>query len=549
MLQGTALGGAGLAAAAVIGCDEEEGGGTTSQQPSGQTGNVGEQPVRGGTINWINAGTEALPHIDIHSNTFGPLQDSGPGLAYNRVLKVDLAQFPDALVPVGDLAESWENPDPTTYVFMMRKDVKWHNVPPLNGRGFKASDVTFSINRIIAEKFSASLFEAIETMETPDDFTLRVKMKRPDSDFLVNMANTNGKIAAPEAVQVNGNLQEGPTVGTGPWIFVERVPEQTLTMRKNPDYYAKGSDGQALPYADEYKRLVIVDPNTQQAAFRTGQVMEIATNGQITRLLQQTVPDLYVEHRKLFTNNGGNRLWVSAGRDTTKDVRVRQALSKVLDRDEFINSVLFGSAWKSAQIFIPRTDWLLPEDEINRLLAKNVTEAKQLLSAAGVDLSTWRPIVDYGIPNAETTAAAELAIAHFRELGINGTANAADKVELTERIYQRGDFEMCVGNNTPTSPTNAHLLTFYHSNGTQAGTWKQLGDRELDDLITRQAAELDVERRGEMLQEIQRRVIDLAAAIPLYSSNGEVALSPRIRNFKNSSGIDNLRFSEAWVTA
>ncbi len=548
MLQGTALGGAGLAAAAIIGCDEEEGD-STSQQPSGQGGNVSDQPTRGGTINWINAGTEALPHIDIHSNTFGPLQDNGPGLAYSRVLGFDLNKFPDSLEVIGDLSESYENPDPTTYVFHMRRDVKWQNVPPLNGREFKASDVTFSINRIIAEKFSASLFEAIETMETPDDYTIRMKMKRSDSDFLFNMANTNGKIAAPEAVQVNGNLQEGPTIGTGPWMFVERVPEQTLTLRRNPDYFGKGSDGQALPYADEYKRLVIVDPNTQQAAFRTGQVMELGTNGQITRLLQQTVPDLYVEHRKLFTNNSGNRLWVSAGNDLTKDIRVRQALSKVMDRQAFIDSVLFGSGWLSAQIFIPRTDWLLPDDETQRLLAKDVTGAKQLLSAAGVDLSTWRPIVDYGVPNNETTQAVELAIAHLRELGINGTANAADKVELTERIYQRGDFEMCVGNNAPTSPTNNHLFTFYHTKGAQTGTWKQLGDRELDTLIDQQAAELDIEKRGAILQDIQRRIVDLAVAIPLYSSNGEVVVSPRLRNYKNASGIEVKRFAESYVRA
>jgi peptide/nickel transport system substrate-binding protein len=294
---------------------------------------------------------------------------------------------------------------------------------------------------------------------------------------------------------------------------------------------------------------VIVDPNTQQAAFRTGQVMELGTNGQITRLLKQTVPDLYVEHRKLFTNNGGNRLWVSAGRDLTKDIRVRQALSKVMDRQAFIDSVLFGSGWLSTQVFIPRTDWLLPEDETKRLLAKDVTAAKQLLSAAGVDLSTWRPIVDYGVPNAETTAAVELAIAHMRELGINGTANAADKVELTERIYQRGDFEMCVGNNTPTSPTNNHLTTFYHTKGAQTGTWKQLGDKQLDDLIDKQAAELNVEQRGAVLKEIQKRIIELAVAIPLYSSNGEVAVSPKLRNYKNASGIEVHRFAESYVNA
>lgn len=548
MLKGAVLGGVGLAAAAVVGCSDDEEGSNATPQPSG-SGQAAEKPVRGGSIQWVNAGTEALPHIDIHSNTFGPLQDNGPGIAYSKVLGFDLTKFPDSLEPIGDLAESFENPDPTTYVFHLRRNVKWQNVPPLNGRAFKASDVTFSINRIVELKFSASLFEAIDSMETPDDYTLRIKLKRTDSDFITNMASTNAKIAAPEAVAVNGNLENGPTVGTGPWIFVDRVPEQTLKLRRNPDYFGQGLDGQALPYPEEFNRVVIADPNTQVAAFRTGQIMSLGTNGQTTRLLKQSVPDLYVVDRKLFTNNSGNRLWVSVGRDITKDIRVRQALSKVLDRQAFIDQVLFGSGWLSAQLLITRTDWLLPEDELKRLLAKDVQASKQLLQAAGVDLSTWRPIIDFGVPNNETTQAVELTIAQLKELGINGTANAADKVELTERIYQRGDFEMCVGNNTPTSPTNNHLFTFYHTKGAQTGTWKQLGDTQLDALIEQQAAELDPQKRGNILKDIQRRVIDLAVAIPLYSSNGEEAISPKLKNYKTASGLETLRYANSWVVS
>jgi ABC-type transport system substrate-binding protein len=108
---------------------------------------------------------------------------------------------------------------------------------------------------------------------------------------------------------------------------------------------------------------------------------------------------------------------------------------------------------------------------------------------------------------------------------------------------------MCVGNNAPTSPTNAHLLIFYHTEGPQASTWRQLADSELDTMIEEQAIELDNERRGELLKEIQRKVIDLAAVIPLYTSNGEFATAPSVQGYKNAISIDNLRWQQVWLNA
>ncbi len=322
VLQATVVGGVGIAAAAIIGCDEE---GTGSPQGPSQTGDAGrEQPIRGGTLALVNEGAEQLPHLDVHQNSFGVLHGSGAGIAYSRLVMFDLNKYPAELAFTGDVAESWENPDPATWVFKLRRDVKWQNIAPVNGRPVGGQDVIYSFQRQQQESANAGIIAAFDKMEAMDDYTVRITTKRPDADFLYSVGDQRSKIVAKEAADLNGDLKQGPTIGSGPWILEEWVQEQNLRMRRNPDYYRI-----ELPYADVYNRIVIPDIQTAQAAFRTGQILQVNTNGQITKLLNQSVPDLQVVDSKLLGVGGGVRLWMSPVNGPTRDVRVRQALSKL----------------------------------------------------------------------------------------------------------------------------------------------------------------------------------------------------------------------------
>lgn len=105
-------------------------------------------------------------------------------------------------------------------------------------------------------------------------------------------------------MEVNGDLKEGPVIGTGPFLWNEWQPNQVAKVKRNPDYWRKGADGQSLPYADELHELRIRDTNLQISAFRTKQIDGVETNGQTTDLLTQTVGDLYVLDAKLMRQTG-----------------------------------------------------------------------------------------------------------------------------------------------------------------------------------------------------------------------------------------------------
>lgn len=534
ILQGTAVSSAGLAAATLIGCGRRE----AAEQAA-----ISGQPKRGGTLTYLYDTSDA-PHMDPHQQSFAALHETGLGIAYSRLMMYDLSKYPNELAFTGDVAEKYEIVEPTVWTFTLRQGVRFHNIPPVNGRELVASDVVFSYQRQIAERANAGVIAGIEKAEAVDKHTLRITLKRPDADFLYSVGDMRSKIVAPEAVEVRGDLKEGPTIGTGPWIFDQWNKEQYLRMRRNPDYFRSG-----LPYADIYERLSILDAQTAQAAFRTGQVINVPTNGQITKLLRATVPDMIVQDAKLLMATQWQSI-LAFPQGVLRDQRVRQALSKIIDREAIIRDVMFGSAWLNAGMYLPSFDWHLPEAEIKRLLARDLQAARQLLSAAGVDSATWKPELDVGIPTTDTRLTGELFVSNLREVGITpATVRLPDKVEVTERVWIRGESQLCVCNHRPAGGgVNGTLFTWYHSTGTDAAVWKQLGDRRMDELIERQAVMVtDPEGRQAVLQEIQRRTIDLAVSIPLYTSNGEHAFRSRVQGFKHHP-YESHRFAEAWLT-
>ncbi len=119
------------------------------------------------------------------------------------------------------LAERWEQPDDTTYIFHLRQGVKWHNKPPLNGRELVAEDVKFTFDRFLTEPGNALRFmlESVERIEVVDRYTVKFVLKEPYV-WLVNMlANPAGTwIIAPEVVQQFGDLKKAESaIGTGPF--------------------------------------------------------------------------------------------------------------------------------------------------------------------------------------------------------------------------------------------------------------------------------------------------------------------------------------------
>ena len=190
-------------------------------------------------------------------------------LTYNRLLRypfADEARDNADLTLKGDLAETWEgSADFRTWTFKLRQGVKWHNVPPLNGRELVAEDIKYCYEAYAKEGVQSFTFQEIEGMETPDKYTIRIHLKTPNTMFPQNVAEAVTVIFPREVLEEDGDLKKR-MIGTGPFILKENERKVKVVLARNPDYFDKG-----YPYLDEYRILSTPDAATRLAAFRTGQ--------------------------------------------------------------------------------------------------------------------------------------------------------------------------------------------------------------------------------------------------------------------------------------
>src|SRR2546427_5397306 len=237
--------------------------------PAALWGAEAGQPKRGGILRirgWDP------PHFDSHL-TINNYTNYLLSFVYGRLVRHKTgADVPPGTFPIEpDLAERWEEPDDTTVVFHLRKGVKWHNKPPLNGREFVAEDVKFTYDRFLTEKANANRFllEPVDRVEVVDRYTVKFLLKEPFVWLPNRLADASGMwIIAPEVAQKFGDLKKPESaIGTGPFILERYEPNVKTVFKRNPEYFLPGQ-----PYVDGVEWLVIDDESTGLAMYRTGQI-------------------------------------------------------------------------------------------------------------------------------------------------------------------------------------------------------------------------------------------------------------------------------------
>src|SRR5882724_13001223 len=244
-------------------------------------------PKRGKTL--VRASAWDPPVLDPRlTNSVGLFQIAS--LTSSRLVRYpfsDEAANTTDLTLKGDLAESWQgSPDFRVWTFKLRKGVKWHNVPPLNGRELVAQDIKFCFEAYAKEGVQSFTFQEIEGIETPDKYAVRIHLKTPNVLFPQNVAEPITVMFSREVLEEDGDLKKR-MIGTGPFLLKEHNRKVRVVLTRNPDYWDKGR-----PYVDEYVILSTPDAATRMAAFRTGQsdFIWLASPSEVETLRNTTAP-------------------------------------------------------------------------------------------------------------------------------------------------------------------------------------------------------------------------------------------------------------------
>ena len=294
-----------------------------------------QTPKRGGTLTLRTWDPPHFDHILAHAYKTHVVIS----FTHSRLLRhrAGPSVRPGSFQIEGDLAESWQQTSETAYVFKLRKGVKFHAKPPVNGRELTADDVRYTFERILTDKGSAnvSMYRSIAKIEAVDRYTVRFTLKEPFAWFLDMIANPmSGAIIAKECVETFGDLRKPEAViGTGPYTLDSYRPNVGLTLVRNPHYFVP-----TLPYIDRVEMVVDEDNASRIASFLAGKydlawefpgTMNRSDWVQIADTLKKRRPNLKTLE---YPSNVMNTIDMRTDKPPFNDVRVRQAISLALDR-------------------------------------------------------------------------------------------------------------------------------------------------------------------------------------------------------------------------
>jgi peptide/nickel transport system substrate-binding protein len=392
----------------------------TVQVPVTPTPEPTQAPKKGGTLiaAWATDAKGLDPHTATNFTAFRVLE-----LEYDTLLGFD-----KDLQVVPDLADSWSwSADNLSLTLKLHPNVKFHSGNPLT-----SDDVKFSINRILDEKTAAaarSYFTNITQIDTPDANTVVLHLKEPQVTLLAAMTNPNSAIIDHQAV-AGGADPSKDDVGSGPFKMSSWTPNEKLVLVANKDYWMTG-----LPYLDGIEFRVIPDESSILAALRTKQVdWAVIADPHIAIAAGAAKSNGLVIDRA--TSLSYNVMQLNASRPIFKDVRVRQALSCAIDRQQVLDVASLGEG----QVIGPVTPpFYQPALSDLPCYTPDLAKAKQLLKDAGAEnLKFSIMATNEEIPL--TVAQAQNIQAQLSQIGVKVTIDTVELGVFVDRWF-KGNFD------------------------------------------------------------------------------------------------------------
>jgi peptide/nickel transport system substrate-binding protein len=408
----------------------------------------------------------------------------------------------DATDIVPDLAESWTvAPDGLTYTFKLR-DAKFSDGTPV-----KASDVVFSLARVRDEQASPmrSLFQAIESMETPDDRTVVLKLSKPYTPLMSALAMFAASIVPEHAVKEFGDKFGEHPVGSGAFVLKEWARGEKVVLARNPHYWEAG-----LPKLDGIEWIYVADDNTRTLKLESGEA-DAATFIPWSRIKDlQNNPDIKVQ---LDKSTRMDHILVNHSHEPLGNKTVRKALNLAIDQKAIVDVVTFGYG-KAANSFFPLDGMDYNPDNPN--YRYDPEKAKAMLEAEGVKDLTLDFVLVAGDSSHDQIGV--LVKDQLAKIGVTVNLTKLEAGQQWDALIA-GDYDIgvmwwvndifdpdqkaqfCVSGD----PENRSYYTNYKN-------------PEVTKLVQEAAVELDPAKRKAMYFEVQRLAKDDVHWIDLYYS-------------------------------
>jgi len=431
-------------------------------------------------------------------------------LLYNKLVTYDAG-----LRVVGDLAESWDNPDARTYVFRLRKGVLFHD-----GTELTSDDVVFTIERILDPKTASpgrSYLDAVDSVTAPDRYTVRMHLKYQLASILSGLASGNASIVEKAALAKGGDLQK-TEAGTGPFTLAEWVPDNFMRLAKNARYFKRG-----LPKVDEVVFRVIPEQASLLAGVRARSLdMATISDGSVVK---QAMGDKNLDtlqapslNLRIFSFN--------TTRAPFTDARVRDAIAYALDRQAIVNAAEFGMGVVSGPIPAPDTVWALPVQNMPEYHT-DPAKARQMLQEAGAAGASFKIVASPAYEGG--LAVAQVIQSQLKAVGLNPTIENIEWGTYINRWVKRDCDTMVELRGGDPDPDRFLYRTFYSTGAVNNFLFK---DTAIDRLLDRGRVHLTVAERKPIYNELERMLVKDAPAVFLYTPLETQVLQHYVKGFR-----------------
>ena len=427
-----------------------------------------------------------------------------------HVMETLVKRDPSSNNLVPGLATEWKNPDPTTWTFTLRKDVKYHDGSPVT-----AADVKAVVQRVIDLKGPiAPLFAQVDSIATPDDATVEIKTKSPVGTLLASMSLV--PIAPGSKVNEPGFFSK--PIGSGPFKVVSWSPDADLRLEANTEYWggAPGLKNITFRFYPEIAPMI--------TALETGEV-DFAWRLPPDQLAVLKGNDnVKIESVPGYTYYF---VWMNSSREPFTDKRVRQAMAHALDVDKMLNDLLPGVAKRGTAPIASTVFGHAPQTPYNYDPAR----ARQLLADAGVAGSLDAGVIWNPGSGPQDRELIQAMISYWNAIGVRIRSQEMERAVWIDNLVKL-DWELDFQTNaTTTGDADFTLGRLYHSRANRNGYKNPELDKLLDDAV----ATIDQNRRQELYAQANKIIWDDAVGIFPFELLNVYASRKRVSGFVPSA--------------
>jgi len=423
------------------------------------------------------------------------------------------------LVP--ELAERWEIPDDTTYIFYLRKGVKFHD-----GSELTASDVKYTFDALLNPEFKSpkrGSYEKIKTIEVLDPYTVKFTLTEPFAPFLTNMVL--GIVPQHVAEKMGRDFSQHP-VGTGPFQLKAWLPDEQLEFTAFPEYF----EGRAKVDRIVYK--IVPDDTVRFLELKKGtlDLVQNAIPPEVIPLVRKT------KGLKILTADGTNVAYLGFNlRDPIlKEKKVRQAIACALNRNSIISYLLKDLAKPATGLLAP-SNWAyepnVPRYPYDKGLAKKLLDEAGYLDPDGDGPSPRFNLTYKTSENQLRKRIGEALQYQLKEVGIQVVLKSYEWGTFFSDIT-KGNFQTYTLEWVGITEPDIFYYIFHSSNVPPRGANRgQYVNPELDKLLEEGRRTLDLEKRKALYSQVQKILAEDLPYVFLWYGTHVVVARDRVQGF------------------